>query len=216
MGSIITALTSIPLDTDPGQDAQLASVYSDLAARGFPIPALAADVISRDQLEDHLQLVIGQAIKTEVQADPFRRGYAGKNNVEIAGLLNNAFFPKLNGTARSYNITLPLHGQSLTALVTSGLGAPGFLLLGSLSGMQIRFFDDSATVALRGERKTIASSNDILLTLESPLSVPFPSLTDKFEIVQPDQAPPRISAILNRVPFSPNAVTEADVASALS
>lgn len=225
MGAIVSDFPDLPADgATPAEIAArqraYAGVYEDLVELGIPVPAQAADVITRAQLLAHLQAQAGALIKAELAGDPDGRGYSAGAAAAADELVadyvpgNVVRLPASHPTG--YRCAAGSTDTGLVLVQSPGGGAPGLLAVKGLASAMIRFRLTAGTVANRGQVMTIkAVPNDTTITLDAPLPG-VPTVGDILDVglVRPRRLPGRLGQILRRFPYAPNALTAADVTAA--
>lgn len=226
MGSLTSDFPALPLDADPDRVSLYAKVYADLVAQGIALPAQASNIITRAQLLAHLQAVAGAIIKAELDNDPEARGYGGAADDDSrAILLRSEFAPNVASRWPGASAL----GYSVVASTTAGLqatiaggGAPGFdaLLNNPLTGtfptVYLRFRNTTPTVALRGKFVRIDSvpaADQLAFAVQAPGAPPAGNIFD-IGFIRPTTLPPRIALLLRGIPYCPNLLDAADIASA--
>lgn len=225
MGAILSDFPSLPADGDPDRVDRYTRVYSQLAHLGLAVPATPANVITRAALLAHLQALAGQIIKDEITNNPESLNYAG-SDAATATEISSPYTPPAGRRWPGANATgyRTLAGSTTLALIAElnpGGGDPGFTgpVFDGLvnANAVIRFRAATTTVALRGQARLIqvvATSAQLNLAGPLPLVVPAGEIFD-VGVVHPSIIfPGRHSQILRGLPYSPNALTAADIAAA--
>lgn len=226
MGAILSDFPQLPADGNPDRVALYTAVYADLTALGLTVPPQAANVVTRAQLLAHLRQLAGDIIKAEILADPEARNYGGLTDAQIAESVASEFAPNVPALWPGADPA----GYVVTASTTAGLqativggGAAGFdtLLKNPVTGLlraaiYIRFRNTTTTVALRGRFGRIddaPAGNQLVFAVAAPLAPPAGNIFD-VGFLRPNVLPPRLASILRRLPYCPNAVTDADITAA--
>lgn len=155
-----------------------------------------------------LSEIISRLIREELDRDPVGIGYASMTDTEKSEALGKTYYQKI-GDSKGYGIVKAVDntdgdGQSLT-MVGLGLKPPSFLALGiSLAGKRLRVSAGNNT----GLILTCAAFTDFLLIHRVNLSVP---LVAGDELIIEYAAPPRISTVLNGIPYAPNSILPTEI-----
>lgn len=88
MAKIAAPFAQLPDRTDPNWPGVYETVYAQLTAMGLDLPATAANEISRDDLQAHLQKLAGQLLKAELKKTD-HPNYSGMSDDEQWARLHN-------------------------------------------------------------------------------------------------------------------------------
>jgi hypothetical protein len=220
MGQVTFDFPGLPADAAPSRATVYAAVYADLTAKGFAVPGIAANVITRAQLLAHLQTLAGQLIKDELNNDPEQLYTGGPTNAQLANILTGDFVPLVARRLQAANVTgyRVVAGTTLTGLVlvqNPSLADPAFLSVPGIDAALVRFRQTATDPLLRGATMSIklAAANNTL-TLDAPLPV-VPTVGDILDVgtIRAARLAGRYCQVMS-LPFAPNSLTAANVAEA--
>lgn len=194
---------------DPKQHASYRYVHEDLTARGFGLtnPNEVDPVSIRNKLAD----VIGMILKTELTTDPESRGYASMTDAEKVSALCDPYFRRMGEPYQIVSSTPFGDRQTILTVVKPDLSPPSLLLLGQLTQKRIRITRGTNV----GVVMTIVDYSDDTITYQKTRLVNPLIAGDRFVIEDVGITLSRISFLLAKIPFAPNAIETTDLTAIL-